>query len=67
MKLLERKQFLKIPSTGLDYGSHLSTCSSSISEKEHQTELQTDGQHQFKTKKTRDALVIAMNQFAGRA
>ena len=67
MKLSERKQCLNMPSTGLNYRSHLSTCFSSIPEKEHQTELQSDGQHQFETKKTRDAPVIAMNQFAGRA
>ena len=34
----------------VNYGSHLSTCKSSILKNEHQTELQTDEQHQVKTK-----------------
>ena len=53
----------------VNYGSHLSTCTSSILKNEHQTELQTDEQH-IETKSMgkatrRDVPVIAMNQFAG--
>ena len=36
----------------VNYGSHLSTCMSSTLKNEHQTELQTDEQHQIETKNT---------------
>ena len=36
----------------VNYGSHLSTCMSSILKNEHQTEFHADEQHQIKTKNT---------------
>ena len=44
-KATERDVLVKV-----NYGSHLSTCTSSILKNEHQTELHTDEQHQIKTK-----------------
>ena len=38
-----------------NYGSHLTTCTSSILKNKHQTELQTDEQHQIETKNTDNA------------
>ena len=43
----------------VNYGSHLSTCTSSILKNKHQTELHADEQHQIKTKNTGTATADA--------